>query len=133
MKTPFLLESDRVAFFDVDDTLILWAEDSQTGSHMLTDAMGGRVWVTPNLPVIQELKRHKARGHAVVVWSQGGYEWAKKAVDLLYLNSYVDVVACKPTWYWDDLPAQEWMGKRFYKVAKEWAHKLIGGKGDCES
>ena len=63
---------------------------------------------------IQQLKNHKARGHVVVVWSQGGADWARKVVEELGLVEYVDVTIAKPMWYYDDIDSTLFMGKRTY-------------------
>lgn len=104
------------AFFDVDDTLLLWGRGIE----------GRRVTVKYNDLVsesavaheahITKLKQHKARGHTVVVWSAGGSEWARQAVELLGLEDYVDLVIEKPMWLYDDLqpsqfmPRADWLG-----------------------
>jgi hypothetical protein len=41
------------------------------------------------------------------VWSAGGHEWAEKAVRMLGIEEYVDVVMSKPAWWIDDLPANK--------------------------
>jgi len=56
-----------------------------------------------------------ARGHAIVVWSGGGADWAEAVVKALKLEEFVDVVTAKPTYYIDDIAgAREWIGKHGY-------------------
>lgn len=50
-------------------------------------------------------------GQIVIVWSAGGYKWAESVVKSLGLSLFVDVAMSKPTWYYDDIPCQKWMGK----------------------
>lgn len=129
---PVVVPSDQVYFFDVDDTLVKWGSPfemdpelkekaSRTVDISTTRKFAGDegeeeiTWVETHA-VIEEnvdmIKQHKARGHTVVVWSQGGYEWARDVVEALKLNSYVDLVICKPAGYYDDLPCSEFMGSR---------------------
>lgn len=88
-----VLRSDKVLYCDVDDTLIMWAP---TGASY-----------TPHQAHIDMIKKFKTRGQKVVVWSAGGYEWAEKIVKELGLETYVDMVLCKPAWWADDLTAEE--------------------------
>lgn len=48
------------------------------------------------------------------MWSAGGGEWAEAVVKALGLEKYVDLVMNKPSWYYDDKEAKDWMGKRIY-------------------
>ena len=64
------------------------------------------------------LKKHKARGKSIVVWSAGGYEWALAVVKALELETFVNLVMAKPTAYVDDLPCQEFMNNRVYVSTK---------------
>jgi len=90
------------AYFDVDGTLLKFHgyTAKQKRRHGLV-LRNGQVAV-PHKRHIEELKNHHARGHVVVVWSAGGYTWAKEVVDFLGLASYVDLIACKPDWWYDD-------------------------------
>jgi phosphoserine phosphatase len=62
--------------FDVDGTLIDY--DDQ-----------------PREEIIALLKRHHARGDAVMVWSGGGLAYAQNRVDRLGLTPYVSAVVTK--------------------------------------
>lgn len=106
----FFLNNDQTAFFDVDETLVLWSSDIPYEERIFIDDGGGiTAYVTPHRKHIEQLKNHKARGHAVIVWSAGGSEWANAVVNSLGLSQYVDVVMRKPTWYYDDLKSNEFM------------------------
>jgi len=59
------------------------------------------------------MRRHKIRGSTIIVWSAGGAAWAKKAVEALGIEELVDIIMCKPRWYVDDLPADEWMKRNY--------------------
>lgn len=90
-----VLESDRVVFVDVDNTLILWFNDTSSFSI--------------NYKLVEKLKQFHVRGQKIVVWSAGGWAWAKKAVDICELHDIVDLVLGKPSWIVDDLPASEFL------------------------
>lgn len=107
-------KNDHVICFDVDDTLVMWDYPINLDSWIVR--VGG-YQVTPHLYHIEAIKKAKARGHYVIVWSQGGQEWASEVVRTLQLQDYVDLVMCKPKWIFDDLPPDAWM-KRFYKELK---------------
>jgi hypothetical protein len=71
-------------------------------------------WKTILLPHrlhIEQLRKHKMRGHTVIVWSAGGYDWAAAVVKTLGLENIVDLVISKPIWVYDDLPPNEFMPK----------------------
>lgn len=125
------IPTDNAVFFDVDDTLIIWSptpEQSEKyglditcpGSNILRDDGTldiGSSWVeriVPHFIHIEQLKKHKARKHPVVVWSAGGFLWAHAAITALGLENYVDLVISKPTWAYDDLPPEDYMPKSQY-------------------
>ncbi len=101
-------ENDKTVYFDVDDTLLSWdAVNGDPSGIPITDAMGDVSYLKPFKKHIENLKMHSLRGHFVVVWSAGGYEWAASAVKALALENYVDLVIAKPCWAYDDLPSAE--------------------------
>lgn len=112
-----VIPCNQTTFVDVDDTLILW---SPTEEQLLkyginyTSPNGHSTVLVPHLPNIEQLKKHAERQHTIIVWSNGGYQWAAEAVKLLKLEAYVDLVISKPTWFYDDKQAEEFMGKPQY-------------------
>lgn len=132
MKT---IRCNQPVFCDVDDTLIMWNlappdhpdsipitcpytrnrvvtdKDEPFGEEQESEVQSWTEYVVPNKEQVEQLKRHKVRGHTVIVWSAGGYEWAEVAVKALGLEKYVDVVMEKPHWVYDDLPSHEFMPK----------------------
>jgi len=123
-----VIPGNNIVFFDVDDTLILWSPtqeqlekygiditcDKSMIPNWKSEPVPSGVWITRIVPHnvhIEELKKYKMRNHTVVVWSAGGYNWAKIAVKALKLEDYVDLVISKPTWIYDDLSAAEFMPK----------------------
>lgn len=49
-----------------------------------------------------------------MVWSAGGGDWAEAVVKALGIEEMVDIVMSKPSWYYDDKPCEDWMGKQIY-------------------
>ena len=88
---------------DVDDTLIMWViPEGYTGELIETDLNGFKDKGIPNRPAINHLKKMKARGYAVIVWSAGGSEWAEAVVKALGLQDQVDIVMPKIDFHLDD-------------------------------
>ncbi len=100
---PHVITSDKVAFFDVDDTLV-----SRTVIPSVDPiGIGGYLWY-PIREHIEHIKQYAARpGQKVIVWSAGGWEWAETVVQALGLRSYVDYIMSKPAWYYDDMKAED--------------------------
>lgn len=110
-----VLKCTQPTYFDVDDTLVMWD---------LPDTMKNNLWIDGTYfkvhkPHIEVLKKHAARGHTIIVWSQGGWEWAEKVVKALELEEYVDLVIEKPKWIYDDLPASKFMPESYYLELEE--------------
>lgn len=123
----------QTTFFDVDDTLVMWNATPEQleqrgvdfecpGSLVDIDNDGNEsfapAWKTRLLPHryhIEQLKKHKMRGHTIVVWSAGGWDWAAAVIKALGLESFVDLVISKPTWAYDDLQPNEFIPKPSWK------------------
>lgn len=105
-----VLSDKRLVCWDVDDTLILWDTEPENPLNINIDGLICR----PHKKHIQLLKRLKAIGWNVVVWSQGGADHAANVVKHLKLEKYVDVVMSKPEVIFDDLPWEEQYIKRKY-------------------
>lgn len=129
-----VVKCNQPVYIDVDNTLVMWddltPEDKANGiaitcpiSKAFTEE-GNEVEVepwtellVPHKAHIEMLKQHKLRGHTIIVWSAGGWEWAEAVVKALQLEKYVDVVLEKPMWFYDDLKSSEFMPEinRIYK------------------
>lgn len=81
----------------------------------------GNVKVEVHQAHVDMLKAFKLKGHNIIVWSQGGAEWAGEVVEALGLAPYVDAVMPKPDWYVDDLDINKWVnpGQRIYLEPKK--------------
>ena len=114
-----VIKSTKIIYCDVDETLILWewkdyTEDISKLVSIRDPDSGVEVYGLPHNRHIELLKQFKSRGHTVVVWSQGGAEWAERAVMTLEIDHLVDVVLAKPDWYIDDLHANAFMESPIY-------------------
>jgi hydroxymethylpyrimidine pyrophosphatase-like HAD family hydrolase len=108
---PFILKSDNVLYVDVDGTLVR--------PHVYRGQDGLLPWAyevrvngrrfEANADVERQIHLAKTRGHKVVVWSAGGYDWANRVIKALGLDEYVDVILSKPKWFADDLPAEKFL------------------------
>ncbi len=88
------------------------------GSMRAVDLDGNLVWsppwkqmILPHRYHIEQLIKHKMRGHTIIVWSAGGYDWAAAVIKALKLETHVDLVISKPIWVYDDLPPNEFIPK----------------------
>lgn len=131
------INGDIIVYCDVDDTLLMWsATNEELDKNGITVTCPGSQYLDPETNTIkthpewserllphwkhvESLKKHKLRGHTVVVWSAGGVNWAEAAVKALNLEHIVDIVISKPTFYYDDLMPNEFMGKRYFHVKDE--------------
>lgn len=95
---------------DVDETLVLFDYPPEFhDATILIGCDGFQRRVLPNKYIIDRIKDHKARGHCVTIWTQGGWEWGVAVVQALDLEKYIDVLECKPKGFYDDLPASAFL------------------------
>jgi len=107
----------HVIFFDVDDTLVEWINntDPKAEEALIIDG----VLLKPIQSHIDALKKHHERGDQIIVWTQGGSQWAEAVVKGLDLEEFVHIAMGKPTLYYDDLDVVVWMPQRIYKPNQE--------------
>lgn len=106
-----VVSNPNIVCFDVDETLVNWTWEPGKDTIVIKTSWNTEIEVSPNHTTISKLISHSLIGHYVIVWSQGGNEWARAVVDGLGLTRYVNVIATKPKWYYDDIPADHWMGR----------------------
>lgn len=109
---PLVLRNDRPWGVDIDDTLLLW--DAPKEGPMVTfiePHSGDEITVPINENNIRLLKEKKARGCSIVLWTQGGYEYANAVATALNIRGHVDLIMGKPEGIIDDLEASAWMPK----------------------
>lgn len=127
-----ILEGSQVTMFDVDDTIIMWAwpQDDETDTWIELEPWGlanGKVKLCVNQEMVEQIKKHNLRGHKVVVWSQGGWDWALTVVKALKLEKYVSLVMEKPVWIYDDLQPTNFMPRAQWVGRKEWLEEKQNG------
>lgn len=116
-RSPIFVNSDRVVCFDVDDTLVTPTKKLYGSSRPVEFGEPGRSeFLFPITPHIKLLKEFAARDFFIIVWSDGGHNWARKVIEKLELTPYVDMIMSKPSWSVDDKEATEWIMKRVYHL-----------------
>ena len=84
--------SPRVIFVDIDDTMV-----RSVGVKRI-----------PMPTVIAQVRRLKAEGAILYLWSSGGSEYCKATAAELGITDCFDGFLPKPTVYIDDQPVSEW-------------------------
>ena len=111
---------NKVAAFDVDDTLILYDYETHAGDERITIEFTNGI--LKHFETVGIHKKHlnflKKCGidsnTTVIVWSMQGGDWAKAVVEALGIEEYVDICMGKPTVLIDDLPLEQALGRRIY-------------------
>lgn len=113
-----VIANEVVDFFDVDGTLVMHEDPSTIpiGEEVrVYDSISRKTLILrANTPMIRLLKESDARGAFVIVWSRGGYQWARDVLVALNLIDHVDQVMSKPMAYFDDTPVASWLLNRVY-------------------
>ena len=103
---------EPIVFFDIDDTLVSWRcypKISKNSIEFEDPLSHGSIYLNVIQEHVEAVKSHKLRGHTVILWSAGGALWAEEVMKKLGLSAYVDACMSKPNWFYDDLPADEFM------------------------
>lgn len=82
----------RIIYFDIDDTLV-----RSYGQKRI-----------PMPEVIAQIRRLKAEGVTLYLWSSGGSEYCKSTAQELGIVECFEGFLPKPTVYVDDQPVHEW-------------------------
>lgn len=114
-----VIQSEFIIHCDIDDTLVMWnnVEYWHPGPEQIEfiDPYDNRsLYLKPHKDHIALLKKYKAQGFTIFVWSAGGYKWAESVVKTLQLENTVDFVMSKNTKFVDDLPASQVLGTRIF-------------------
>lgn len=124
-----VLECHKPTFFDVDETLVFMTpppkDDPNTYESFIIESpeFNKQVWV--NHFNVEAMYEHKARNHTIFVWSAGGWKWAETVVHRLGLEHIVDYVIEKPSWVYDDIPANMFIGTPIWKGNKAWKSREL--------
>lgn len=111
-----VIKNESPAPFDVDGTLILHLKDN-TGYRTVNvwDAVTKAYKVfAVHEPMVRLLLEEHHRGSYVIVWSRGGWQWAKNVIIALGLEDKVDLVMTKPLVYFDDKDVAYWLKYRVF-------------------
>jgi phosphoserine phosphatase len=105
-------KNDNMVCFDVDETLVVVNYPPEFQDKVETfNAFGEDFHFVRHQKHIDLLRQFKARGHYVVVWSQGGWQWAEAVCKHLGIEECVDEVKTKPKWIVDDLPPNAFLDR----------------------
>lgn len=106
MTTPFLIEDGRIAYCDVDQTLVIYPGDDgyaeNTEAELLYIGPYRNTNIKPLVNNIQLLCELRAIGFKLVLWSQGGAFHCQRTADLLGITHLFDIIIAKPQLYIDD-------------------------------
>ena len=105
---------EPIVYCDCDDTLVMWGAypyhpEGEFCMEFEDPVTHGTLYLKINKKQVDQLKEHKIRGHTIIVWSAGGADWAQEVVRQCGLSGVVDAVMSKPDWFYDDIPASEFM------------------------
>ncbi len=104
-----------VLMVDVDDTLVRSKDCTPDHWYDIRDPLTGNCYeieiFESNLTYV---KRAKAKGMTVIVWSKQGVEWSEAVVKYLNLEDSVDMILSKPIEYMDDKLEGNLLGNRIY-------------------
>ena len=96
--------SEKIIFVDVDDTLVR--------------SFGTKRIPMPN--VVAQVRRLKATGAILFLWSSGGADYCRATAIELGISDCFDGYLPKPTVYIDDQPVHEWrLCEHFYPSQAE--------------
>jgi hypothetical protein len=111
-----VIKNEQVIFCDVDDTLVMWQDPSPSATMVtISDPYSLRMYELPiNKGNLKVLKDRKKRGSTIILWSAGGWEWAKAVAVALDLQGHVDYCMSKPIGYIDDKKAEKILGEHIY-------------------
>jgi hypothetical protein len=109
-------KNERTVFFDVDDTLIVHHTLDKAGRlvNVLDPLSGEYLSFREHTSMVRLLREESHRKSHIVVWSRGGWEWARNVVLTLGIEYMVHEVMTKPMVYFDDKDITEWLPYRVY-------------------
>jgi phosphoserine phosphatase len=107
-----VVDKDQVWCTDIDDTLLLWnvsIDKDIKYVEFIEPLLNERMRVAVNVNNLRLMKEKKARGCAIVLWSQGGPIYVEAVAKALGITHIVDIAMGKPIGVIDDLPCTAWM------------------------
>ncbi len=115
-----IVESDKAAYFDVDETLVLMDDVDLSRPEVIRiidKSNNINAYAIPHKAIISQMRKHHSRGHIIFVWSAGGYKWANAVVRALGLETLVYAIVPKG-WVWDDKTPNEFLIHCYIKPDK---------------
>lgn len=116
------IKCNKPTYFDIDDTLILWAPTQEQldkegfdFKHCYDDGscVSGRL--VPHKVHLRQLHRHALRGHTIILWSAGGEPWCYAVACALGLDKYGNLYTIeKPTWAYDDKRPEQFFQTKYH-------------------
>lgn len=103
---------NQTTYFDIDDTLVSWetfGTYTPNSIEFIDPDTNEKIYLEVITENVEALKRHRLRGHNIVLWSQGGAAWCKEVAKKLNITNSVDAYLRKPVWFYDDIPASNFM------------------------
>lgn len=98
-----VIENELIVACDIDDTLVMWDSPTVPSFGKVEIQFAGKsVYLTPHQYHIDLIKMYKERGYFVIAWSANGKSHAKKVIEALNLDEYVDLAMTKLTKHMDD-------------------------------
>jgi len=112
-----LLPHERVAYIDVDETIVLWKPqgDLTNVGYVELERNGVKAYGKLNLKIVHKMHMHRFWGDGVVVWSNSGGKFAEYICKQFSLDYLVDRYQSKPFCYYDDLKCEQFMDKHRYE------------------
>lgn len=126
----FVAPDGQTAYFDIDQTIVIWEKDinivlnGTDEKHCIPVELNGKkFFIRPLWGHVNQIIQQNLKGLICIAWSAGGASWADAVVRALNLQDYVLCSLTKPNFYYDDKPAEHFMGKHYYFVDEELEEK----------
>lgn len=109
-------KNENIRPFDIDGCLVFVSKDLSNAEivEVVDPVNAGTITMHINKNMVRLLLEEHQRGGYILVWSRGGWEWARNVVLALGLDDYVHEVMSKPLVYFDDTPVTKWMKDRVF-------------------
>ena len=123
-----VFNDNLTAYFDTDETLVTLTyyagEEVPQEDDVVIEWYGSPVKISPRQEYIDALKAHYNEGHTVIVWSGEGTKHAELVIKKLGLESYVTLIAKKPSVIYDDESPESFMSNRIYVDSVNFANPI---------
>jgi hypothetical protein len=107
-RPMFFTDAAPTVYFDVDSTLVFTEQECPELGDVYCVVIGKRPFYA-HAKHVEHIKDFHARGHNIIVWSQGGALWARQVVLALGIEDIITACLSKPQWVFDDKPIEAWL------------------------